>query len=466
MRIFGHYVSRVALVLAGIEGLFVYAVMYLVLLLHPELEPAGYSAGLTALIATVVVLFSLTLAGLYETEQPTMMEGPFGNALRTFLGLALAWILLRALLATNLVTLPGGTELLPGLGVVLLGLFGHRVFFNRVRTAEGLKRRLLVLGAGQQALSVENAHPEKAPGELPYTIVGYVPMSGRQIEMAFPPSRTIMPPPETELIDFVRGLKIDELVVAVEDRRGSLPVRQLLDCRLHGIAITNISTFFEREQQLIRLDSLDASWLIFGDGFRKGWARTFIKNSLDRVLSTILLIVTLPIMVITAIAIKLESRGPVFYWQTRVGMGNEPFEICKFRSMREDAEADGVAKWAAGTDDRVTRVGAIIRKLRIDELPQIINVFRGEMSFVGPRPERPFFVEQLSQEIPYFEARHSLRPGITGWAQVRYPYGASAHDARQKLQFDLYYAKNHTLFLDIVILMETIKVVLFARGAR
>jgi sugar transferase (PEP-CTERM system associated) len=272
--------------------------------------------------------------------------------------------------------------------------------------------------------------------------------------------------PQQRLLDLVLELRADEIVVAIRDRRGTLPIRQLLECKLQGITVTEASAFFEREHHHLQLDSLNASWLIFGTGFRQTWFGRLAKRGFDLAASTVLLVLTLPIMLLTAAAIRLDSSGPVLYWQTRVGRGNTNFEMCKFRSMREDAERDGVAKWATGDDDRVTRVGRVIRKLRIDELPQIINVLRGEMSFVGPRPERPFFVNQLSEQIPYFLARHSIRPGITGWAQVRYPYGASVDDARQKLQYDLYYVKNHTLFLDILILLETVKVVVFGRGAR
>ncbi|MFY7975234.1 MAG: exopolysaccharide biosynthesis polyprenyl glycosylphosphotransferase, partial [Rubrivivax sp.] len=211
---------------------------------------------------------------------------------------------------------------------------------------------------------------------------------------------------------------------------------------------------------------LNASWLIFGDGFNQGALRTFVKRVFDIFCALLLTLVSAPIMVITAFAIKLESRGPVFYRQERVGLEGKPFMVTKFRSMRTDAEKDGKPRWATQNDDRVTRIGHIIRRLRIDELPQLFNVLNGEMSLVGPRPERPFFVEQLTQEIPFYAVRHSVKPGVTGWAQVRYHYGSTVEDSQEKLQYDLYYVKNHTLFLDLVVLFETVGVVLTGKGAR
>ena len=205
---------------------------------------------------------------------------------------------------------------------------------------------------------------------------------------------------------------------------------------------------------------------MFGEGCRQGLLRETVKRLFDVLASSLLLLCTLPVIVVTAVLIKLQDRGPIFYRQERVGQGGRVFEILKFRSMRNDAERDGKPKWAKSNDDRITPIGRFIRRTRIDELPQVINVLRGEMSFVGPRPERPFFVRQLVQDIPFYAARHSVKPGITGWAQVRYPYGASLDDASQKLQYDLYYVKNHTLFLDLLILVETVEVVLWGKGAR
>jgi sugar transferase (PEP-CTERM system associated) len=269
------------------------------------------------------------------------------------------------------------------------------------------------------------------------------------------------------LPQMAQRLAVDEIVVALTERRaGSMPLRQLLDCKVSGTKVYDLNTHFEKTLGQIRIDFLNASWLIFGDGFNQGAWRTAVKRVFDLVSASILLLGTAPVMLVTALLIKLESPGPVLYRQERVGQNGRNFSISKFRSMRTDAEKDGKPVWAAANDSRVTRVGNVIRRLRIDELPQLFNVLRGDMSLVGPRPERPFFVEQLTQEIPFYALRHSVKPGVTGWAQVRYPYGATVEDSLEKLQYDLYYVKNHTLFLDLVVLMETVGVVLTGKGAR
>lgn len=465
MRIFGHHVPRKVLLLAGVEGLIIYGCLALALVVQAggELVPGAVTVELTA--TALIALLSLSLLGLYEADQLVAIQGWHLVVLRIVIGLLVALGIVAAYgLLAPAATLQNGTVSI-GLALASVGLVAERSLYRSVTAQEAFKHRLLVLGTGSRAAAVEHVHPDKRPEELPYKVMAYIaPVGDAHVDMC--PSRVTHLQEGQTLLDLVREHRAHELVVAVRDRRGNLPIRDLLDCKLHGVRITDISTFFERERQQLRLDSLNTSWLVFGSGFRQDRFRNTVKRGFDLLASSSLLLVTLPVMLITALAIRLDSPGPVFYRQTRVGAGNEPFDIYKFRSMRQDAERDGVARWAQGDDDRITRVGRIIRKLRIDELPQVINVFKGEMSFVGPRPERPFFVDQLSEQIPYFTARHSIRPGITGWAQVRYAYGASVHDAREKLQYDLYYVKNHTLFLDIVILLETVKVVLFGRGAR
>jgi sugar transferase (PEP-CTERM system associated) len=262
--------------------------------------------------------------------------------------------------------------------------------------------------------------------------------------------------------------EVDEIVVAMNDRRAAFPVRELLDCRLAGIDVTDLSTFLERETGRVRLDVLNPGWLIFGEGFKRGSFRLQSARVVDLVAASGLFILTCPLMVATLLAIKLEDgwRSPIFYQQERVGFGGRIFRLLKFRSMRVDAEAAGQAQWAQKNDSRVTRVGAVIRKLRIDELPQILNVLRGEMGLVGPRPERPQFVKQLAEKIPYYIERHSVKPGITGWAQLCYPYGSSERDALEKLQYDLYYIKNSNLLWDLAIIAQTLEVVVMGKGAR
>ena len=239
---------------------------------------------------------------------------------------------------------------------------------------------------------------------------------------------------------------------------------QLLACRIRGIPVLDLAGFYERAKSEVPIDSLKASWLVYGHGFVQGRARQIAKRAFDILCSGVLLLLASPVMLLTILAIKLDSPGPIIYRQERIGLGGRGFMCLKFRSMRTDAEKDGVARWAAKNDARVTRIGAFIRKTRIDELPQLLSVLKGEMSLVGPRPERPSFVAQLKEQIPFYDVRHSVKPGVTGWAQVRYSYGASLEDARRKHQFDLYYVKNNSLFLDLLVLIETVSVVLFREG--
>jgi len=451
------------MVLAGVEILLVYASMQLALLIVLGRPSAPNFVHAEAIFAAVVVIAAMTAVGLYEQARRALTVSISGIAdtLRIAFGVLLGIAILSILtIHAEVLSFEARTLAIGGsLAVIVLVL--ERLLFWRAKSLDLFRRRLLVIGAGPQAAAIEDSIGEEAP----YRVVAYI-STGEEESAALSASQVMHLPAGKSLLDIAHEKRAEEIVVAIRDRRGNLPVRQLLECKLQGIAITDISAFFEREQQQIRLEALNASWLIFGSGFRQHWFGNAVKRGFDVLVSSLLLIVASPVMLATVIAIRLEGPGSILYWQTRVGRCNEPFDICKFRSMRPDAESDGLARWAAGNDDRVTRVGRVIRKLRIDELPQIYNVLKGEMSFVGPRPERPIFVDQLSTEIPFFLARHSIRPGITGWAQVRYPYGASVQDAKNKLQYDLYYVKNHTLFLDLVIMLETVRVVLFGRGAR
>jgi len=320
-------------------------------------------------------------------------------------------------------------------------------------------RRVIVLGTGPEAQVVE-----KSLRADDFRVVGFYPVRGDAVTKV-PHSRLV--PTDVPLVDTIRKLKVNEIIVAVGERRGgAMPLNELLECKLAGVRVLDLSSYFERALGQVHLDSLRASWLIFGDGFRQGVIRTFIKRVFDIVVAAILLVLALPVMLVTALVILMEGGFPIFYQQERVGRAGRVFRVTKFRSMRQDAEGDGTPRWAASNDDRITRVGRFIRKYRIDELPQLLNVLKGDMSLVGPRPERPFFVDQLTQSIPFYAARHSVKPGLTGWAQVRYHYGATLDDAANKLQFDLYYVKNHTLFLDLVVLFETVVVVVTGKGAQ
>ena len=322
-------------------------------------------------------------------------------------------------------------------------------------------RRTLVLGIGAEAAAVEQSIAQLGQG---IRLLGFYP--AKKSETPHQVVRERILTDGVDLVDAVRRYKVDEIIVAVRERRGGvLPLRELLDCKLMGVRVLDLSSYYERAVGQLRLDSLHASWLIFGEGFRQGFMRSFVKRLFDVGASSLLLLLAAPVMVVTAMVIALESGFPILYRQERVGQGGRLFNVIKFRSMRQRR---GDRRQAAlGHEERRSgdSTGRIIRKLRIDELPQLINVLRGDMSLVGPRPERPYFVDQLGREIPYYAVRHSVKPGVTGWAQVRYHYSASLEDSVQKLQYDLYYVKNHTLFLDIVILFETVGVVLTGAGA-
>ena len=340
-------------------------------------------------------------------------------------------------------------------------VIAHRTLGGRIGKLAAMRSRILILGTGPVARQVSESLLASDPHAR---IVGFFPGPNEQ-------GRSV---PESQVLACSSSLAVtaeragvDEVIIALSERRsGSMSLRDLLECKIGGIRVTDISTHFEKRLGQIRLDYVNAGWLIFGEGFNQGFVRTTIKRAFDVICAAFLLALTLPLMLLTMLAIALESRGPVFYRQQRVGLKGKPFNVIKFRSMRSDAEQDGNPRWAVAADDRVTRVGRLLRKVRIDELPQIYNVLKGEMSMVGPRPERPFFVDSLTKDIAYYAVRHSVKPGVTGWAQVRYEYGATVEDAKQKLQYDLYYVKNHTLFLDILIMFETVTVVLTGKGAR
>ena len=345
--------------------------------------------------------------------------------------------------------------------VAVAAVLVHRVYAAHSVAQSRNRTKILIFGSGEVARTVGTTLKSADPHAQ---IVGYFPGPNEGEPVV---SASDIIPSQGSLTETALKLGVDEIVVALSERRGgSMPLRQLLDCKLYGVKVFDIATHFEKTLAQIKISHVNAGWLIFGDGFNQGVFRSTVKRIFDVLFSSMILLLTLPIMLLTAIAIKLESRGPVFYRQERVGLNGKAFEVIKFRSMRTDAEKDGKPRWATVNDDRVTRVGRFIRRVRIDELPQLLNVLRGEMSLVGPRPERQFFVDELTAKIPYYAVRHSVKPGVTGWAQVRYEYGSTVEDSVEKLQYDLYYVKNHTLFLDLLILLETVAVVLTGKGAR
>jgi sugar transferase (PEP-CTERM system associated) len=334
-----------------------------------------------------------------------------------------------------------------------------RLLLNSFLGSSAFRRRVMVLGAGDRAQRLQELGNRPESG---FAIVSYVAMNEpeRVVEEAVPRDAI------HDLGRLVENLGVSEVVLALQERRNSLPLKDLLRIKTKGVHVNDFSSFLERETGRVDLDTVNPSWLIFSDGFSSG--RMFssaVKRVFDIVISSLLLLLTLPIILLFALLVKLDSKGPAFFRQQRVGLYGETFYLVKLRSMRTDAEKDG-AKWAEENDPRVTRIGRFIRKVRIDELPQSWSVLRGHMSFVGPRPEVPAFVDDLQEQIPFYGERHMVKPGITGWAQINYPYGASIDDSRRKLEFDLYYAKNYTPFLDFVILLQTVRVILWPDGAR
>lgn len=343
------------------------------------------------------------------------------------------------------------------LAIVLLIL--NRLLLGGFLGTSAFRRRVLVLGAGHRAQRLRELSDRPESG---FAIVSYIAMSEATpvVEEAIP--RAAIP----NLTRFVENLGVSEVVLALEERRNSLPLKDLLRMKTEGLHINEFSSFLERETGRVDLDTVNPSWLIFSDGFSSGRAiSSAAKRVFDIAASALLLALTAPLILLFALLVKIDSKGPAFYRQSRVGLFGQHFDVIKLRSMRTDAEAAG-AKYAEKNDPRVTRVGKFIRKVRIDELPQAWTVLKGEMSFVGPRPERPEFVSDLEEKLPYYAERHMVKPGITGWAQINYPYGASLEDSRNKLEYDLYYAKNYTPFLDFLIILQTLRVVLWSEGAR
>jgi sugar transferase (PEP-CTERM system associated) len=466
LRLFRHFVPVSVVLLASSDVLLITGTFYQ-LLSHSVGTPivlgassfsAQFSLGLS--FATVTAMISV---GLYGQQS-------FVDFRLLFSKIAVASILVLMLVSLSATYWRNGLAELTDFAnfpikatlIWLLCVSVTRGTFSVTLGRGLLKRRVLVLGNGRQARRIAGL-VDAGQNEyfLPVSFVDTIP----QIAAARPQANDWSATESDDLLLLARRLGVTEIVVATDDRRG-LPVCELLHCKLSGIKVTDFLDFWERETRTVDLDALKPSWLFYSDGFRCGPLDEFLKRFFDIVGSSSLLIFTLPLLAMTACLIKLESSGPVLYRQERVGLNGRVFTILKFRSMRADAETDGRPRWAAKRDPRITRVGAIIRKLRIDELAQIINVLRGDMSFIGPRPERPFFVAELARAIPYYSERHWVRPGITGWAQINSPYGASTEDGRRKLTYDLYYVKNRSIFLDALILLQTARVIFWSQGAR
>lgn len=462
IRILGQYVHAPLAALASIEALAFggTVIVAMALSLGRGLAALQRFGGLwpRALVFAAVMVFCLFAFGLYSPRQRALAFGIAVRGVAAVLtggaGTAVVFYLLPGLSVSRGVM---------GLAVALSALVFviTRSTLARLIEDDVFKRRVLVYGCGERAASI--ASLRRRSDRRGFAVVGY----------ACPDEEPCVVPRQqtfavARLLELCTERAVDEVVVAMDDRRRSFPIRELLECRLSGIDVTDLPDFLERETGRVRIDVLNPSWLIFGEGFRRDPLRLFSSRVLDLMSSLLILTLAMPMMLLTALVIKLEDgwRAPLLYRQLRVGYGGRTFEVLKFRSMHADAERDGQARWAREDDPRITRVGALIRKLRIDELPQLFNVLRGEMSLVGPRPERPEFVAELADRIPYYVERHCVKPGITGWAQLCYRYGSSEQDALEKLQYDLYYIKNNTLLFDLAILVQTVEVVLMGKGAR
>jgi sugar transferase (PEP-CTERM system associated) len=412
---------------------------------------------------TFAAFVCLLILYFYDLYDYTVMHNRRELLLRLIQALGIAWVLLAILFYFVPPMMIGRGTSVYSVVIVLILLIGWRSLIHYLTGHPEIGEKILVVGTGKTALETAEAIRERR--DAGFRIVGFVTENGIKPQTKIAGTSVLGTTGELESI--IKNENVDRVVIAVRERRGNFPTEALLRMSLAGdVTIEECTSFFERVTGQVHVDMLRPSWLIFAGRRRETRLKIVFREAAHRSLALFGLILSLPIALVTAALIKLESKGPVLYRQARVGKNGRIFEVIKFRSMRLDAEKDGVPIWAVANDDRTTRVGKVIRKIRVDEIPQFWNIIKGEMSFVGPRPERPHFVEQLAKEIPFYEHRHLTAPGLTGWAQIKYPYGASVEDARQKLQYDLYYIKNQSLALDLVIVFETVKTVLFGRGAR
>jgi sugar transferase (PEP-CTERM system associated) len=443
----------------GVELCWLIAAVVLTLRFATRLEIPSAEAYFLALVFALLIVSLNGAFGLYRhIENLSIGAYTLRFVLAPAIGIPLAYLVAD--------TLPGGERFQEHVGIVGLSALGglllvrHAVVLPLVRWV--MPHRVLVLGTGAEARLVEASLATVRSKGI--SLVGFYPVVDAEAPLVA--SNRIVSP-RRSLEQAVEKLRIDEVIVAVRQQRGvGISMSSLLQCRLTGVRITDLARFFERVHARIPIDIVTIGWLVYGHGYRQGWLRAFNKRMFDLIGAVLLLVLTAPLMAIFAVMVFAESGRPVIYRQTRVGRLGRHFTIFKFRSMQPNAELGNGAQWADVNDPRVTRVGRLMRRTRIDELPQLINVIRGEMSLIGPRPERPEFVEVLSKQLPFYSVRHSVDPGITGWAQVRYSYGATVEQSMRKLEYDLYYVKNHSLILDLQILLETISVVLFWEGSR
>jgi sugar transferase (PEP-CTERM system associated) len=452
MQLFNRHVSARGLTVFAFETALISGSMLMAAQLQGSFDAAvsnlwriGVITGVCALCFYYNDLYNLTAVHSIHELVARIFQGTGAAAI----ALAAVSVLLPSLLL--------GHDIVVSMCLLIVSILLWRVAYNELAHDTHLEDRVLMLGTGRAARTV--AEQIRLQHEYPSRIVGFI-EDGAEPGIGRGAIGTI-----ADLPGVIAKHRVNRIVVSLSDRRGKLPLQELLQAKLAGVRVEEAATTYERLTGKLLIDEIKPSWLIFSDGFRTSWATRLAKRAVDIVLAVIVLILAAPFMAIVALAIHFDAPGPILYRQERVGENGRVFTLYKFRSMRVDAE-HGTPVWARDHDDRVTRVGRFIRLVRLDELPQLWNVLRGDMSFVGPRPERPYFVEQLAAAIPYYMERHAVKPGITGWAQVKYRYGASFEDAVEKLRYDLYYIKHLSIVFDLTIVMDTVKVILLGKGAQ
>jgi sugar transferase (PEP-CTERM system associated) len=454
--VFNRHVSMRGLTVFGFETVLVSGSILVAAAVHGSL-PYATGALWKVVIVTAVCELCFYYNDLYDL---TRVHAKQALAVGVLQGIGAAAIALAAVSAFVPSLLIGSGTFVTVMVLLLVVVPIWRLAFDGLTNDPHLEERVLVVGSGELARVV--AQQIRQQHDFAYRVVGFVEEADTHPDaIAVAPVVGTLP----ELPRIIRSHRIDRIVVGLSDRRGRLPLNELLRAKLAGVRVEDAATTYERLTGKILVDDLKPSWLIFSDGFRASRATRAIKRTVARVLAIVSLAVGAPLMLLIAIAVRLDSRGPVLYCQERIGENGHLFTLCKFRSMRVDAE-QGTPIWAQDGDGRITRVGRFLRKARLDELPQLWNVLRGDMSFVGPRPERPYFVEQLAAAIPFYMARQAVKPGVTGWAQVKYRYGASIQDGLEKLRYDLYYIKHQSLSFDFSILVDTVKVIVSGQGAQ
>ena len=465
VKVFRSYLKTPFLILLAIEICVLFISVYTAYFLRFYPDGPNLLGNLDDLWLQAAILATLTPIAMLATGlyQGVIREGMSGVLLRIVISFIAAGII-SSLIFYLLPDLSLGRGHMAIAYIQSFFVIGTiRVIFFSIVDSNTLKKRVLVYGAGATASHID-AKLRRRSDRRGFLIIGYIPLNHQICKVD--DSKLI--DTQLSLLDYSKQNHVDEIVIATSDLNQDIPVDELVDCKFNGITVIDILSFFEREAGQIRIDIIDPTWLVTSDGFHQSQIQNSIKRVFDVVVSLIILLIAAPFLMLTIIAIWIEDgfKSSIFYSQIRVGKNGAHYKVYKFRSMCENAENENEAIWASKKDSRVTRVGSFIRKTRLDEFPQIANVLNGTMSFVGPRPERPQFVESLELEIPYYNERHQVKPGVTGWAQLLYPYGASVNDSYQKQLFDMYYVKNHSLFLDCLILLQTVEVVLFGKGAR